>query len=245
MLDCRNTAHAHHRSPTTNINASIVDLRVAGIIDAHPDWFPWGDENKRKSAAFVLLCMSTALDEDLEDCIELLTEGSNDAGVDGLHMSDIDDREFHITVFQGKYRVNDLAGNANFPANSVQKAVDTVRVLFDPHRRVILNEKLEPIIEEIRFSHPRRIYAYRSGGAMQQRRKVAAERRRLGRAGRTGLRHASSVRPLQPRRHRPKPAARRQDRRHARLERPGHRGRHELLARDGRACRGSADRPSL
>ena len=94
--------------------------------------------------------MSTALDEDLEDCIELLTEGGNDAGVDGLHVSDVDDREFHITIFQGKYRVNDLEGNANFPANSVQKAADTVRILFDPYRPVTLNEKLEPIIEEIR-----------------------------------------------------------------------------------------------
>ena len=51
-----------HRSETTNINASIVDLRVTGIVEAHPEWFPWPDENRRKSAAFVILCMSTALE---------------------------------------------------------------------------------------------------------------------------------------------------------------------------------------
>ena len=134
---------------TTNINASIVDLQVQGIIDTNPDWFPW-DENKRKSAAFVLLCMSTVLEEPLEDCIELLTEGGNDAGVDGLHVSDLEDGEFQITIFQGKYRVKDLDGQANFPANGVQKAVDTVRVLFDPYRQVALNEKIEPFIQEIR-----------------------------------------------------------------------------------------------
>ena len=94
--------------------------------------------------------MSTALDEPLEDCIEYLTEGGNDAGVDGLHVSDVEDGEFEITVFQGKYRVNDLAGQANFPANSVQKAADTVRVLFDPYRPVVLNPKLEPKVQEVR-----------------------------------------------------------------------------------------------
>ena len=93
--------------------------------------------------------MSTALDLQLEDCIELLTEGGNDAGVDGLHMGDLEDGGFHITIFQGKYRVN-LDGQANFPANSVQKAVDTVGVLFDPYRSVALNEKIEPMIQEIR-----------------------------------------------------------------------------------------------
>ena len=66
-----------HRSKTTNINASIVDLRVTGIVDTHPEWFPWPDENRRKSAAFVVLCMSTALELPLEDCIDLLTDGAS------------------------------------------------------------------------------------------------------------------------------------------------------------------------
>ena len=143
-------APALRRSSTTNINASIVDLRLTGIIDANPDWFPWRDENQRRSAAFVLLCMATALEEPLEDCFELLTEGGNDAGVDGLHMGDIEDGEIHVTLFQGKYRVKDLEGQANFPANGVQKAVDTVRILFDPNRPVALNDKIEPPIQEIR-----------------------------------------------------------------------------------------------
>ena len=54
------------------------------MAEAHPEWFPWPDENRRKSAAFVVLCMSTALELPLEDAIELLTDGGNDAGVDGL-----------------------------------------------------------------------------------------------------------------------------------------------------------------
>ena len=45
-----------------NINASIIDQRVSGIVEDHPKWLPEGnDVNKKKSAAFVLLCMSHAL----------------------------------------------------------------------------------------------------------------------------------------------------------------------------------------
>lgn len=134
-----------------NINASIIDQRISGIIDEHDEWLPRGsDTNKKKSAAFVLLCMSTCLELTLEEASELLTEGGNDAGVDGLHIGEVEDGEFLVTIFQGKYKVANLDGNANFPENGVQKAVDTVQVLFDPYRKVQLNEKIAPRIEEIR-----------------------------------------------------------------------------------------------
>ena len=94
--------------------------------------------------------MSSALDLPLEECVELLTEGGNDAGVDGLHIGEIEDDEFYVTLFQGKYRVKDLEGQSNFPENSVQKVVDTVGVLFDPYRAVVLNERIEPLVQEVR-----------------------------------------------------------------------------------------------
>lgn len=134
-----------------NINASIIDQRVVGIVAEHPEWLPKGaDQNKQKSAAFVLLCMATSLDIELEDAAELLTEGGNDAGVDGLHIGEVEDGEFLVTIFQGKYKIKDLTGEANFPENGVQKAVNTVQVLFDPYRKAALNEKIGPKIEEIR-----------------------------------------------------------------------------------------------
>ena len=134
-----------------NINASIIDQRVVGIVAEHPEWLPKGaDQNKQKSAAFVLLCMATSLDIELEDAAELLTEGGNDAGVDGLHIGEVEDGEFLVTIFQGKYKIKDLTGEANFPENGVQKAVNTVQVLFDPYRKAALNEKIAPKIEEIR-----------------------------------------------------------------------------------------------
>ena len=87
-----------------NINASIVDQRIGAIVVEHPDWLPTGDQPKQKSAAFVLLCMATCLDLPLEDAADLVTDGGNDAGVDGLHIGDVDDGEFTVTIFQGKYK---------------------------------------------------------------------------------------------------------------------------------------------
>ena len=138
------------RSKTTNINASIVDLRVSGIVETNPEWFPWPDENRRKSAAFVVLCMSEALGFSLSECAEMLTDGGNDAGVDGLYMGDVEDGEFLVTVFQGKYKVKDLSGTTNFPENGVHAALRATRVLFDPDRPVMLNERIAPRIDEVR-----------------------------------------------------------------------------------------------
>lgn len=133
-----------------DINASIVDQRINGIIEDKPELIPAGDENKKKSSAFVLLCMSTALELNLEEAVELLTEGGNDAGVDGIHISEVDDGEFVVTIFQGKYKVKKLDGISNFPENGIQKAVNTVKTLFDPAKKIELNNKIAPKVEEIR-----------------------------------------------------------------------------------------------
>jgi hypothetical protein len=134
-----------------NINASIIDQRVTGIVEDHPEWLPAGnDTNKKKSTAFVLLCMATCLEISMDEAAELITEGGNDAGVDGLYVGEVEDGEFLVTLFQGKYKIKDLSGEANFPENGVQKAVDTAQVLFDPYRNVSLNDKIKPRIEEIR-----------------------------------------------------------------------------------------------
>lgn len=134
-----------------NINASIIDQRVSGIVEDHPEWLPEGsDIGKKKSVAFVLLCISTCLEIPLEEAADLITDGGNDAGVDGLHVGEVEDGEFLVTIFQGKYKIKDLSGAAHFPENGVQKVVDTVQVLLDPYRKVVLNDRIAPKIEEIR-----------------------------------------------------------------------------------------------
>lgn len=133
-----------------NINASIIDQQLTGVLAKYPKMFPSGDDDKKRSTAFVLLCMSACLDISHEEAFQLLTEGGNDAGVDGLSIGEVEDGEFLVTLFQGKYKIKNLEGTANFPENGVQKAVQTVQVLFDPFRKVALNEKIAPKVEEIR-----------------------------------------------------------------------------------------------
>lgn len=131
-----------------NINASIVDQQLSGILSKHPDWFS-GDEDKKRATAFILLCMAHCLDLPLEEALDLLTDGGNDAGVDGLHLGDVDDGEFLVTIFQAKYKKS-LEGTAHFPENAVQKAINTIQMLFDPAKVLDLNPLLKPKIEEIR-----------------------------------------------------------------------------------------------
>ena len=133
-----------------NINASIIDQQITGVLEKHPDWFPDRDENKNRATAFVLLCMKNLLDLDLEECPELLTDGGNDAGVDGLHVGELTDGDLPVTLFQGKYKVTNLEGTANFPETEVQKAVSTVQALFDPKRELSLNDKIKHRVEEVR-----------------------------------------------------------------------------------------------
>ena len=134
-----------------NINASIVDQQIGGIIKEYPHIFDkTNDTNKKKALAFVLLCIKTSLNLSIEDAEELLTDGGNDFGVDGLHIGEEDDGEFTVTIFQGKYKVNDLSGKANFSENGIKAAITTVQALFDPYKEITLNDKLSPRIEEIR-----------------------------------------------------------------------------------------------
>jgi hypothetical protein len=132
-----------------DINASIIDQRVEGLLDAHRELLPGNSDEHKKSAAFVLLCVMAKLELNAESALDCVTEGSGDAGVDALYVADPDDGEFQVTIFQAKYR-KDLSGNANFPARGVEKAIYTTQTLFDPRSNLNVNDLLRPKLEEIR-----------------------------------------------------------------------------------------------
>ncbi len=132
------------------INKHIVDQRIAKIVTDHPDWFDnTGDEKQKKSRAFVILSVSTYLGIEMEEAKNLITEGGNDAGVDAIFIGDLNDFEFPVTIFQGKY-VFDLEKESNFPANAIQRVVGAVSSIFDPDKPLLLNEDLKPKVQEIR-----------------------------------------------------------------------------------------------
>lgn len=137
-----------------NINASIVDQRINGIAEELSGELEEVIKNKdaarKKSLAFIMLCVSTALDTSLIEAADLLTEGSNDLGVDALHLSEVDDGEFTVTLFQGKYSHKSLEGNAHFPENAIKNLIALVSNIFDPDKKFSMNPRLAPRIEEIR-----------------------------------------------------------------------------------------------
>jgi hypothetical protein len=137
-----------------NINASIIDQRLAGIQDeirrqAESD-LGIKDAGRLKSLAFLYLCVKTLLDLDAEEAFDCLTEGGGDFGVDAMHFSETIEGEFAVTLFQAKYK-NKLEGDAAFPEDGVDKLIKAIRCLFDPASTLEnINERLRFKVEEAR-----------------------------------------------------------------------------------------------
>ena len=137
-----------------NVNAAIIDQRLSSISDdireLASDELRITDDNKLKSLSFVYLVVKTALDLSHEDTFDCLTEGGGDFGVDALHISEVQDGEFSVSLFQGKYK-RKLDGDAHFPANGIEKLINAIRHLFDPASTIDnIRPRLQAKVEEIR-----------------------------------------------------------------------------------------------
>ncbi len=137
-----------------SINIGIIDQRVRKLAEDLAAEFETrlnikNDAVKQRSTAFVFLVVKTVLDLPDEEALDCLTEGGNDFGVDAVHTGDVEDGEFVVTVFQGKYK-QDLTGDANFPQNAVEKMIQAIRYLFNPDAEITTNPQLTKRIEEIR-----------------------------------------------------------------------------------------------
>ncbi len=137
-----------------NINASIIDQRLAGIQDeirqqAEAE-LGIKDSGRLKSLAFLYLCVKTLLDLDRDETFDCLTEGGGDFGIDAMHMTEEMDGEFGVTLFQAKY-VNNLEGNAGFPESGLNALINAIRHLFDPSAELEnINERLKIKVEAVR-----------------------------------------------------------------------------------------------
>lgn len=133
-----------------DINKHIIDQRIRKIVQDKPEWFAEvGDVNNKVSKAFVILTVSTYLNVELSEAFAMITDGGDDAGIDAIYISDTNDLELPVTIFQGKYVFN-LEKESNYPANSVLRVINSIGSIFDPLKEVQLNPKLKPEIEEIR-----------------------------------------------------------------------------------------------
>jgi hypothetical protein len=133
-----------------DINKHIVDQRIRKIISDNPDRLLGENDDKKKlSKTFVCLSVAAYLDIELEEAFDLITEGGNDAGVDAIFIGDVNDYDFSVTIFQGKYAF-DLNKDNNFPANSIQRVIGSIGAIFDPSKPIEMNDDLMPRVEDIR-----------------------------------------------------------------------------------------------
>ena len=138
-----------------NINASIIDQRLESIVDniqkPAAEELNLIDPVRLKSLAFVYLCVKTILDLEDENTFDCLTEGGGDFGVDAIHLSEEQDGEFTVNIFQAKYKHRNLDGNANFPEKGIANLINAIKYLFDPSAKLEhINQRLLTKIEEAR-----------------------------------------------------------------------------------------------
>lgn len=135
-----------------SLNASIIEQRVAKLVDDHRSALGPGNDDQLRTKAFVWLATSTVLDLPLEEALPLVTDGGQDLAIDALHVGDIVDGEFVVTIIQCKYKRKPVG---RFPANDVGKVAQVVGVLFDPdlpppHARIEVKARVEEIRSLVR-----------------------------------------------------------------------------------------------
>lgn len=137
-----------------NLNASIIDQRLAGVQAEIQQWAK--DElnittaDRLKPLAFVYLCIKTMLDLDSQTAFDCVTEGGADFGVDAIQVTEEVDGEFAVTIFQGKYKTK-LEANSNFPEEGIHALVNAIRHIFDPTAELgAINDRLRVKVEEVR-----------------------------------------------------------------------------------------------
>ena len=137
-----------------NINASIIDQRLNGVMDEIREQarveMNINDDGRLKSLAFVYLCVRVMLDLGEEEAFDCLTEGGGDFGVDAIHVTEEIDGEFGVILFQGKYKKR-LDGQFNFDESGVAALINAIRHVFDPSAELgAINERLKVRVEMVR-----------------------------------------------------------------------------------------------
>ena len=137
-----------------SINIGVIDAQATQLAtDLAPEFDARlgirNDPIKQRSLSFVFMAVRALLDLTDDEALDCLTEGGNDFGVDAIHVGDIEDGEFQVTLFQGKYTQNATGANT-FPQTGIEKAVQAVRYLFDPSATITTNPVLKARVEDIR-----------------------------------------------------------------------------------------------
>jgi len=132
-----------------NIAKQIVDNQIINLVKGNPEYFAdKPDEERKKSKAFLLLAVSAFLETEVSDAIKYITEGGGDGGFDAAYIVQDQDSLINVVLFQAKY-TRDLEKDSHFPANAIEKAANTIKGVFDPQKRMDLNENSQKVVTDI------------------------------------------------------------------------------------------------
>jgi hypothetical protein len=134
-----------------DIVKQIIDQRVNKVIEENAPFLAGlaHDAERQKSFAFLLLGVAAYLDIDMAEAAQYLTDGENDGGFDAAYVVQSGEGMLNVVLFQAKY-TRDLEKENNFPANAVEKSVNTIKNIFDTDRQMLLNDKSRATVNEIR-----------------------------------------------------------------------------------------------
>jgi hypothetical protein len=134
-----------------DIVKQVIDQRVNNVVEENASFFAdfAHDPERQKSFAFLLLGVAAYLDIDMAEAVQYLTDGENDGGFDAAYVVQSGEGMLNVVLFQAKY-TRDLEKENNFPANAVEKSVNTIKNIFDPERQMLLNDKSRVTVNEIR-----------------------------------------------------------------------------------------------
>lgn len=127
----------------------IIDQRITRILQDNHELFADKDDERKRSQAFLLLGVASYLDIDIAEATQYITDGGQDGGFDAAYIEEGQDSQINVVLFQSKYS-RKLEIDSNFPANAVEKAVNTVKCVFDPSANIQLNYKSKKKVDEIR-----------------------------------------------------------------------------------------------
>ncbi len=132
-----------------NVAKQLVDNQIMNLINENPVYFSdiAGEERKR-SRSFLLLAVASYLEIDISNVIQYLTDGGDDGGFDAAYIASGEDSQINVILFQTKY-TRDLDKDSNFPANAIEKAVNTINGVFDPQKKMRLNEGSKAVVTDI------------------------------------------------------------------------------------------------
>jgi len=134
-----------------DIVKQVIDQRVNKVIEENTSFFAEfiKDNEKQRSLSFLLLGVAAYLDIDIAEAVQYITDGGNDGGFDAAYIAQSGEGTLNVVLFQAKY-TRDLEKENNFPANAVEKSVNTIKNIFDANRQMELNDKSRITVNEIR-----------------------------------------------------------------------------------------------